>query len=48
MRELVVIQNFSTSKRFDSGQRDHTVAEAAAGAFRPPAGSGRGSGSARG
>jgi hypothetical protein len=33
MRELVVIQNFSTSKRFDSGQQDHTVAKAAVAAF---------------
>jgi hypothetical protein len=33
MRELVVIQNFSTSKRFDSGRQDHTVAEPAVAAF---------------
>ncbi len=35
MRELVVIHNFSTSKRFNSGQQDHTVAEAAVAAIRP-------------
>lgn len=33
MRELVVIQNFSTSKRFNSGRQDHTVAEAVVAAF---------------
>jgi hypothetical protein len=35
MRELVVIQNFSTSKRFDSGRQDHAVAETAVAAFGP-------------
>jgi hypothetical protein len=33
MRELVVIQDFSTAKRFNSGRQDHTEAETAVAAF---------------